>query len=69
MPIAALGELSTTPGDLRFTFRGMILSPDGRQCFHARREGRPEEALRLAEDAAAEVLAAAGPELLRALRS
>jgi hydroxymethylbilane synthase len=70
MPIAALGELSGGPaGDLRFTFRGMILSPDGRQCFQARREGRPEEALRLAEDAAAEVLAAAGPDLLRALRA
>jgi hydroxymethylbilane synthase len=68
MPIAALGELSTTQGSLHFTFRGMILSPDGQQCFRARREGRPEEALRLAEDAAAEVLAAAGPALLQALR-
>jgi hydroxymethylbilane synthase len=68
MPIAALGELSEGPAGARFAFRGMILSPDGRQCFRARREGRPEEALRLAEDAAAEVLAAAGPELLRALR-
>ena len=68
MPIAALGELSAGPAGARFVFRGMILSPDGRHCFRARREGRPEEALRLAEDAAAEVLAAAGPELLRALR-
>jgi hydroxymethylbilane synthase len=66
MPIAALGELSAEPA--RFTFRGMILTPDGRHCFRARREGRPEEALRLAEDAAAELLAAAGPELLRTLR-
>jgi hydroxymethylbilane synthase len=69
MPIAALGELSAEPAGTRFTFRGMILSPDGRQRFEARRDGRPEEALRLAEDAASEVLAAAGPELLRALRS
>ena len=68
MPIAALGELSAGPAGPSFAFRGMILSPDGRQCFRARREGRPEEALRLAEDAAAEVLAAAGPEILRALR-
>jgi hydroxymethylbilane synthase len=73
MPIAALGVLvghvPTEPATGRFVFHGMILSPDGRQCFRARREGHPEEALRLAEDAAAEVLAAAGPELLRELRS
>jgi hydroxymethylbilane synthase len=68
MPIAALGELAPGPAETRFVFRGMILSPDGSKCFQARREGRPEEALRLAEDAAAEVLAAAGPELLRAMR-
>ena len=64
-PIAALGELL---GDRRFAFRGMVLSPDGRQCFRATREGRPEEALRLAEDAAAEILAVAGPDFLQALR-
>ena len=63
-PIAALAELI----DGRFLLRGMVLSPDGSQCFRTRREGRPEEALRLAEDAAAEILAAAGPELLRTLR-
>jgi len=63
MPIAALGELT----EERFVFRGMILSPDGRRCYRARREGRPEAALRLAEDAAAEVLAAAGPAFLRTL--
>jgi hydroxymethylbilane synthase len=68
MPIAALGELAAGPSGARFIFRGMILSPDGRHCFHARREGRPESALRLAEDAAAEVIAAAGPDLLRTLR-
>ena len=69
MPIAALGELTAGQDGTRFTFRGMILSADGKHCFRARRDGRPEEALRLAEDAAAEVIAAAGPELLRALRS
>jgi porphobilinogen deaminase len=46
----------------------MILSPDGRACYEARREGRPEEAIRLAEEAAAELLAAAGPEFIEALR-
>jgi hydroxymethylbilane synthase len=71
-PIAALGELLDGhpggPAGIRFAFRGMILSPDGRRCFKARREGRPEEALRLAEDAAAEILAAAGPEFVRSLQ-
>ena len=47
----------------------MILSTDGRQCFKARREGPPEQALRLAEDAGAAVLDAAGPELVRSLRA
>jgi hydroxymethylbilane synthase len=63
MPIAALGELV---GE-RFAFRGMILSPDGRQCYKTWREGLPAEAIRLAEDAAGELLAAAGPEFLRGL--
>ena len=63
MPIAALGELA---GE-RFTFRGMVLAPDGTACFAARREGRPAEAIRLAEEAAAEVLAKAGPDFLRGL--
>jgi hydroxymethylbilane synthase len=66
-PIAALGELRGGPAGAQFVFRGMILSPDGRQCHQTMRVGRPEEALRLAEDAAAELLAAAGPELLREL--
>jgi hydroxymethylbilane synthase len=65
MPIAALGELAGA----RFAFRGMILSPDGRQCYQARREGAPEQALRLAEDAAAELLAAAGPDFMGSLQS
>ncbi|HEY7548576.1 MAG TPA: hydroxymethylbilane synthase [Hyphomicrobiaceae bacterium] len=64
MPIAGLGELAGG----RFAFRGMILSPDGHACYGARREGRPEEAIRLAEEAAAELLAAAGPEFIEALR-
>jgi hydroxymethylbilane synthase len=45
----------------------MILTPDGSQCHASRREGRPEEALRLAEDAAAELLGKAGPDFFRAL--
>ena len=64
MPIAALAELA----DGKVEFRGMILSPDGRRCFKAHRVGRPEQALSLAEDAAAELLAAAGPGFLGALQ-
>ena len=62
-PIAALAELAGG----RLSFRGMILTPDGSQCFATRREGAPAEALRLAEDAAAELLAKAGPDFFRAL--
>ena len=43
----------------------MILTPDGRQCHATRREGPPQEAIRMAEDAAAELLAKAGPDFLR----
>jgi hydroxymethylbilane synthase len=65
MPIAALGELAGG----HFAFRGMILSPDGCKCYRTRRDGRPEEAIRLAEEAAAELLAAAGPEFVRSLQA
>jgi hydroxymethylbilane synthase len=56
-PIAALAELI----DNELHFRGMILTPDGRHCHETSRSGRPEEAIRLAEDAAADVLGRAGP--------
>ena len=56
-PIAGLAEIQSG----RLVFRGMILAPDGRQCHQARREGRPEAAIMLAEDAAGELLAKAGP--------
>jgi hydroxymethylbilane synthase len=65
MPIAALAELQ----DARIVFRGMILTPDGRDAFATRREGRPAEAVALAEDAAAELLARAGPDFLRATQA
>lgn len=63
MPIAGLAELDGA----RFVFRGAVLTPDGRQAYTARREGRPAEAIRLAEEAAAELLAKAGPGFLEAL--
>ena len=62
-PISGLAELVGG----RLVFRGMILTPDGRQCHATRREGRPEEALRMAEDAAAELLGKAGPDFFSAL--
>jgi hydroxymethylbilane synthase len=63
-PIAGLAELVSAD---RLLFRGMILSPDGRQCYSARREGPPQTGIAMAEDAAAELLAAAGPDFLAAL--
>ena len=63
MPIAALGEVAVG----RFAFRGMILTPDGSSAWTTRREGAPAEALKLAEDAATELLAKAGPDFLRAI--
>ena len=61
-PIAGLAELDGG----RLTFRGMILTPDGTQCHETRRVGRPEAAITLAEDAAAELLALGGPDFFRA---
>jgi len=63
MPIAGLAEIESG----RLHFRGMILVPDGSACFAAQREGTPASAVALAEDAAEELLAKAGPEFLRAL--
>jgi hydroxymethylbilane synthase len=60
-PIAGLAEL----GDGGLQFRGMILTPDGGEWHQTLRQGRPEEAIRLAEDAAAELIAKAGPNFLR----
>jgi hydroxymethylbilane synthase len=63
MPIAGLAELVQG----RLVFRGMILTPDGHEAHATRREGHPAEALRLAQDAAEELLAKAGPGFLQAL--
>jgi hydroxymethylbilane synthase len=63
MPIAGLAEVETG----RLHFRGMILSPDGKSCYAALREGTPASAIALAEDAAEELLAKAGPDFFNAL--
>ncbi len=61
-PIAGLAQLDG--GRLRFV--GEILTPDGRDAHMAQREGRPEEAVKLAVDAADELLRRAGPEFFGA---
>jgi hydroxymethylbilane synthase len=63
MPIAALAEVAGG----RFAIRGMVLTPDGTRCYATRLAGRPAEALKLAEQAADELLTKAGPEFLSAL--
>jgi hydroxymethylbilane synthase len=63
-PIAGLAEPTHAGGVL---FRGMLLTPDGRQVLQTRRSGRLQDAVPLAEEAAAELLAGAGPDFLRAL--
>jgi hydroxymethylbilane synthase len=61
-PIAGLAVLDGG----RLAFRGMILTPDGARCHETRRKGRPEAAITMAEDAAAELLALGGPDFFRA---
>ena len=55
-PIAGLAELRG--GMLHF--RGMILSPDGTRCLEVSRIGAPSSALKIGEDAGAELLGRAG---------
>ena len=62
-PIAGLAELV----DAELVFRGMILTPDGGEWHQTLRQGPRQDAIALAEDAAAELLAKAGPNFLRAL--
>jgi hydroxymethylbilane synthase len=60
-PIAGLAE---PMGSDQVLFRGMILTPDGRQAVETRCSGLLADAVRLAEDAADELLARAGPAFL-----
>jgi hydroxymethylbilane synthase len=61
-PIAGLAEPA---GRDELLFRGMIHTPDGRQAVETCRSGSLGDAVRLAEDAADELLARAGPDFLR----
>ncbi len=60
-PIAGLAEVS---GNV-IRFRGEILTPDGKQRLSTERRGSAQTALRLGEEAAAELLHRAGPDFLR----
>jgi hydroxymethylbilane synthase len=62
-PIAGLAEFN----DNVIRFRGEILTPDGKQRLATERSGSAATALRLGEDAAAELLDRAGPDFLRVL--
>ena len=55
-----IGGLAILNGD-RLAFAGEILTPDGREHHATTRSGRPETALAMAEDAADDLLARAGP--------
>ncbi len=56
-PIAGLGRLDGGT----FSFRGEILTPDGREHHATSRKGAPAAAVQLATEAAEELLAQAGP--------
>lgn len=59
-PIAGLAVLEGR----QVYFRGMILKPDGSEAHATERRGAPQEAVKLAVDAAEELLAKAGPDFL-----
>lgn len=60
-PIAGLAELDGAS----VHFRGIILTPDGKEAHATERRGAPHEAVKLAVDAAEELLKNAGPNFLR----
>ncbi|WP_072394687.1 hydroxymethylbilane synthase [Hyphomicrobium sp. CS1BSMeth3] len=61
-PIAGLGRLDGGT----FTFRGEILTPDGREHHATSRSGAPAAAVQLATEAAEELLSRAGPDFFGA---
>jgi hydroxymethylbilane synthase len=58
-PIGGLAELDATG---RLSFRGEILTPDGRQVHATSRTGAAQSAIHMGEDAARELLGRAGPD-------
>ncbi|MDO9384076.1 MAG: hydroxymethylbilane synthase [Hyphomicrobiaceae bacterium] len=59
-PIAGLAEL----GDGGLTFRGMLLTPDGKDCREVAGSGGYGDAYQIGDDAGAKLLANAGPHFL-----
>lgn len=62
-PIAGLAELNGTA----LSFRGSILTPDGRCCHDTARTGVAADAERMGVTAGAELLERAGPEFFKAV--
>jgi hydroxymethylbilane synthase len=61
-----IGGLATLDGDV-LLFRGQILTPDGGASFETERRGSAADAVKMAVDAARELLRSAGPDFLRAV--
>eukprot|EP00752_Nemacystus_decipiens_P009011 g8044.t1 len=57
-PIAGQARME---GD-KLVFRGLIASPDGKQFYDTTREGKPEDAVEMGNDAGMELKKRAGPE-------
>ena len=62
-PIAGLAELSGST----LTFRGEILTPDGKACHATAHTGPADQAAQIGTDAAQVLLERAGPEFFKAL--
>jgi len=62
-PIAGLATIE----DGQMQFRGQILLPDGSQSFSTERRCPAQQAIIMAENAAAELIAKAGPQFMQAL--
>ncbi len=63
-PIAGLAQLD---GGDRISFRGMVLTPDGRTVHETSRAGPVSDAERLGRDAGEELRRRAGPNFFAAL--
>jgi len=58
---APIAGHATIAGD-RLSFRGMILKPDGSQCFETSREGNRDDAGAIGTDAGQELKRRGGPD-------
>ncbi len=60
-PIGALAEFFTKNNSHKILFRGQILSPDGQTTYEETAEGKPSQAVALADAAGLKLLEQAGP--------